>query len=399
MTTRKDRPGNPIGSIMLAALAQSLSQGLCNRRAFLNTALAACALAFATDALAAPCPAPGAAARNWPRRAQIDRIAEQALAAAPMAGLSIAVVRDDRIIHAAGYGRANLELSVAASPETVYRVGSLTKQFTAAAILRLAELGQLRLEDDFRKFIPEYDTGGRAITIRQLLDHTSGIASLSTIGPAMANSALDVTRPQVFAWLTGAPFDFEPGERYRYNNSGYWLLGVLIEKVTGEAYATAIKRLLLDPLCLGSSRYDVPSEIIPLRASGYIHNQDRFLNAPPNSPTRPYAAGALVSTVLDLAVWQQALFGGQVLKEDSVRMMTTRGRLNNGQPTAYGLGLALTQFEGQTKIAHPGGIVGFSAYMSYYPDQRIMIVVLSNTAGVELGEDVEEPVATLLLAP
>lgn len=347
-------------------------------------------------ARAAECP-PAAEQPPWPRLAEIDRVAEEALARVPMSGLSIAVLRDDKLVHAAGYGRASLELDVPATPQTVYRIGSVTKQFTAAAILRHAERGELRLDDDFRKYLPEYDTGGRAITIRQLLDHTSGIRNMTTIEPLMANRAMDVTRDQVFGWLSAAPFDFEPGERYLYNNSGYWLLGAVIEKLSGEPYDTAIERLLLEPLCLQSTRYDVPAEIVPNRAAGYVRDAGRFRNAGPNSPTRPYASGALLSTVLDLAVWQRALFGGKVLSAESLRLMSTPGRLNDGKPTSYGLGVALTQFRGHRKIAHPGGIVGHSSFLAYYPEERIVIAVLTNTMGVELRPEVEERIAGLLL--
>lgn len=332
----------------------------------------------------------------WPRITEIDRIAEQALARAPMSGMSIAVLRGSKLIHAAGYGKADLELDVPATPRTVYRIGSVTKQFTAAAILRHAERGDLKLDDDLRKYLPDFDTGGRVITIRQLLDHTSGIRDLTTIESVMANRSLDVTRQQVFTALSRVPFDFEPGERYRYNNSGYWLLGAVIEKLSGESYDTAIERDLLVPLCLQATRYDVPREIVANRANGYERDTSGFLNAQPNSPTRPYASGALISTVLDLAAWQRALFGGKVLDEESFRLMTARGRLKDGQATSYGLGLAITQFQGRRKIAHPGGIIGFSSFLSHYPDEQLSIVVLTNTMGVELRSEVEERIAALL---
>ena len=333
----------------------------------------------------------------WPRLAEVDRVAEEALARLPMSGLSIAVMRDGKLVHAAGYGKASLELDVPATPQTVYGIGSVTKQFTAAAILRFVERGELRLEDDLRKHLPDYDTGGRVITIRQLLDHTSGIRNMTTIQPLMADRPRDVTREQVFGWLSRAPFDFEPGERYLYNNSGFWLLGAVIEKLAGEPYETAIERLLLEPLCLQSTRYDVPGEIVPHRAAGHVREGGRFLNAPPNSPTRPYASGALISSVLDLAAWQRALFGGEVLSAESLKLMTTPGRLNDGKPTSYGLGVAVTNFRGHRKIAHPGGIVGFSSFLSYYPDERLVIAVLTNTMGVEMRSEVEERIAGLLL--
>lgn len=333
----------------------------------------------------------------WPRLAEVDRVAEDALARVPMTGLSIAVLRNGKLVHAAGYGKADLELDVPATPMTVYRLGSVTKQFTAAAILRYAERGALKLEDDIRQYLPDFDTGGRVITLRQLLEHTSGIRDMTAIPPLMANRALDVTREQVFSWISRAPFDFEPGNQYRYSNSGYWLLGAVIEKLAGEPYETAIEKMLLEPLCLHATRYDVPAEIVPNRATGYVRKDGRFLNAEPNSPTRPYASGALISSVLDLAAWQRALFGGKVLSPESLRLMTTPGRLNDGKATPYGLGLALPKFRGHRKIAHPGSIVGFSSFVAFYPDEQIAIAVVTNTMGVELRPEVEERIAGLLL--
>lgn len=366
------------------------------RAAAMTVRLAALAVASVGTARAADCPAV-ADPPPWPRLAEIDHVVGEALARVPMSGLSVAVLRGGKLVHAAGYGKASLELDVPATPSTVYRLGSVTKQFTAVAILRHAERGELKLDDDIRKHLPDFDTGGRVITIRQLLDHTSGIRNMTSIRPLMANRALDVTREQVFGSLAAAPFDFEPGERYLYNNSGYWLLGAVIEKLAGEPYDTAIERTLLEPLCLGATRYDVPGEIVPNRASGYVREGSRFLNAGPNSPTRPYAAGALISNVLDLAVWQRALFGGKVLSAESLRLMTTPGRLKDGKPTSYGLGVAITQFRGHRRIAHPGGIVGFSSFLSHYPDEQISIAVLSNTMDTELRSEVEERIAALLL--
>jgi len=361
-------------------------------------ALALC-LTIGPEVAAAPCPEPASSGAGLPRMSGIDQIAQEALSGAPLAGVSIAVMRGADIIHAAGYGQASIELGASAGPDTVYRIGSLTKQFTAAAVLRLAELGALKLEDDIRTYIPAFDTRGRTITIRQLLDHTSGIASLSAIGPAMRHPELDVTREQVLGWISAAPFDFEPGERYQYNNSGYWLLGLLIERLTGETYGAAILRLLADPLCLTSTRYDASADIIPHRASGYVYRDGGFSNAPPNSPTRPYAAGALLSSVLDLVAWQHALFSDRVLSQTSVSLMSTPSRLGNGRPTAYGMGLAISTFNGRRRIAHPGSIVGFSSFLSHYPETDITIAVLSNTTGVDLRALLEEPIAQLLMAP
>ena len=355
-------------------------------------------------ALASGLSLPGAVAaaadtQVYPRIEGIDQLANATLTRKPLAGVSVAVMREGKLIHAAGYGFADLEQAVPATPLTVYRIASVTKQFTAALVLRLAERGEIDLDADIRKYLPDFDTGGRKVTVTQLLNHTSGIADLTRIPAAMAQRCLDLSVPEVFAYISKEPFDFEPGERFRYNNSGFWLLGVIIERVTGKPYSQAIRELLLGPLGLDRTRYDEPARIIARRARGYALVGKELQNSECNSPTRPYASGALLSTVMDLLDWQQGLFSGKAVGAALQQRMITRGRLNSGAPIPYGFGLALSEFRGAQRIAHSGGIVGFSAFLSHYPEQDLTIAVIANTMGVELRTELEEPIATLLLTP
>jgi CubicO group peptidase (beta-lactamase class C family) len=355
-------------------------------------------------ALASGLSLPGAVAaaadtQVYPRIEGIDQLANATLTRKPLAGVSVAVMREGKLIHAAGYGFADLEQAVPATPLTVYRIASVTKQFTAALVLRLAERGEIDLDADIRKYLPDFDTGGRKVTVTQLLNHTSGIADLTRIPAAMAQRCLDLSVPEVFAYISKEPFDFEPGEQFRYNNSGFWLLGVIIERVTGKPYSQAIRELLLGPLGLDRTRYDEPARIIARRARGYALVGKELQNSECNSPTRPYASGALLSTVMDLLDWQQGLFSGKAVGAALQQRMITRGRLNSGAPIPYGFGLALSEFRGAQRIAHPGGIVGFSAFLSHYPEQDLTIAVIANTMGVELRTELEEPIAALLLTP
>ena len=342
---------------------------------------------------------PAAEARSYPRVEDIDRLANAALVRKPLAGVSVAVMRNGKLIHAAGYGYADVEQAVPATPLTVYRIASVTKQFTAALVLRLAERGQIDLDADIRKYLPDFDTGGRAVTVTQLLSHTSGIADLTRIPAAMAQRCLDISVREVFAYISKEPFDFEPGESFRYNNSGFWLLGVIIERVTGKPYSQSIRELLLEPLGLDRTRYDEPARIVAGRARGYAVVGKELQNSECNSPTRPYASGALLSTVTDLLDWQHALFSGKVVDAALLQRMITRGTLDSGAPVPYGFGLALSEFGGARRIAHAGGIVGFSAFLSHYPEHALTIAVISNTMGVELRTELEEPIAALLLTP
>lgn len=342
----------------------------------------------------------GAAAADPAYFPAVDAIAVRALEDVPLVGLSVAIARGGEIIHAKGYGYANLEHKVPATPETVYRIGSVGKQFTAAAILQLVEQGKLSLDDDLHEFLPDYPTGGRRVTIRQLLNHTSGIHSVTSIKRAMANRCLAVTQEQMIGWMSEAPFDFEPGERYLYNNSGFWLLGVIIEQVSGRSYPDYVQAKLFEPLGLRGTYYDSDPRVIPNRAQGYTLDEGRLLNAEPNSPTRPYAAGAIISTVLDLIEWQQALLSGRVVSPASVETMTTPGRLNSGEAFPYGLALGLAEFEGHRKIGHGGGIIGFRTALSHYPDDELIIALITNTNGRDVPppKGLEEEIARALFA-
>ena len=329
----------------------------------------------------------GPAAAGPPYLPAVDAIAVQALEDVPLAGLSIAIARGGEIIHAKGYGYANLEHKVPATPETVYRIGSVGKQFTAAAILQLVEQGKLSLDDNLHEFLPDYPTGGRRVTIRQLLNHTSGIHSVSSIKEAMANRCLDVTQQQMIGWMSQTPFDFEPGERFMYNNSGFWLSGVIIEHLSGRSYPDFVQAKLFEPLGLDDTYYESYSRLIPNRAQGYTLDEGRLVNAELNSPTRPYAAGAIMTTVLDLIEWQRAFLSGRVVTPASVETMTTPGRLNSGKVFPYGLGLWLMEFDGHRTIQHGGGIIGFRTFLSHYPDDEVIIALITNTN----GRDVPRP--------
>ncbi len=332
----------------------------------------------------------------------VDNIARKALQDDFLAGLSIAVAKGTKILHARGYGYANLELNVPASPLTVYRIGSVTKQFTAASILQLMEAGKLKLDNDMRTYLPEFSTDGRVVTIHQLLNHTSGIKSITEIPEAMSPRCLDVSQDQVFHWISSRPFDFDPGENFHYNNSGIWLLGVILEKLSGQSYPDYIQGHIFSPANMKDSYYDSFSRVIPHRASGYVYENGVYANGEPNSPTRPYAAGALLSTVLDLVKWENALFSGKIINRDSLKLMTSSSKLNNGQPVPYGLGLNVGEFEGYRKIFHAGGQVGFTAFLAHYPEQDLTVAILTNTqltpqAKMPLRQ-VEEAIAKTVLS-
>jgi len=308
----------------------------------------------------------------------VDSMANEAVESGSTPGLSVGVADGDEILLAKGYGLADVELSVPASAKTVYRIGSITKQFTAAAILLLAEDDGLALDDPITDFLPDYPSEGAAITVRHLLNHTSGIKSFTNMPSYRKEMRKDVSHEEIIDRFKDVPLNFAPGEKFRYCNSGYYLLGVILEKASGESYADFLQERLFRPLSLESTCYDTQARIIPNRARGYSRTGNEFRNTAYVSMTQPFSAGALASTVEDLITWQRGLVGGKLLTADSHQSMTTQGKLNDGRHTNYGLGLFVRKFDGHTALRHGGGIKGFRSDLTYLPEIDHTIVVLAN---------------------
>ena len=313
----------------------------------------------------------------------VDSVAGAAITEHRTAGVSVAVVKNGRTLLAKGYGFADLENDIPATPQTVYRIGSITKQFTAAAIMRLMEQGKLSLDDTLQKFLPSYPTQGNRVTVRHLLNHTSGIKSYTGMGPKWSRlMRIDLAPDSMVALFANEPFDFKPGEQWLYDNSGYFLLGMIIEKLSGKAYGQYLQDEFFTPLGLTSTVYCEQAPLIKRRAQGYALRPDgQFINAAPMSMTHPYAAGALCSTVTDLAAWALALSGVKVVSHASYKLMSTPGMLNDGKPLTYGFGLGTSTIRGHRQVAHNGGINGFVSELHHYPDDSVVTVVLTNTGG------------------
>lgn len=322
-----------------------------------------------------------------------DSVAHHHIAAGSEPGITVAVARDGEIVFSKGYGVADAELGVAAGPETVYRIGSITKQFTAAAVMRLVEAGELSLDDPITDWLPDYPTQGHAVTIRHLLNHTSGIKSYTGLGDAFWSvSRDDLSEAELIDLFDDLEFDFEPGQEYRYNNSGYYLLGVIIGKVTGVPYPRYIEESLLAPLGLEHTLYCDNRRVVPDRAEGYAYDENGLVNADYISMANPGAAGALCSTVGDLARWTELLHDGEVVSPASLEVMTTPSVLGSGDTTSYGFGLGLGELEGHRMVSHGGGINGFTSYLARYPGEELTIAVLTNSGSGDPG-GIEEALA------
>lgn len=293
-------------------------------------------------------------------------------------GASIIVVKDGKVIHRKGYGMANMELGVPVEPDMVFRLGSITKQFTAVAILMLVEQGKVALDDDLTKFLPDYPTKGQKITVTHLLTHTSGIKPYTSLPEWLAMWRKDVPLNELIAIFKDKPMDFAPGERYAYNNSAYVLLGAVIEKASGLSYADFVEKNIFAPLGMKHSFYDNTARVFARRVSGYSKPKDEWLNAAYLSMTQPHAAGSLASSVDDLALWDAALYTDKLVKQETLKQAWTSAKLNSGKLTGYGFGWSLNSYEGHPTIEHGGGINGFSTYGVRLPDDRVYVAVLTN---------------------
>lgn len=355
-------------------------------------ALSALLLLLTLLPLAAP--ARAASSSTTELAAYADRLLAEAYPA-DEPGATAIVVREGEVVLRKGYGLANVELQVPNAPEMVFELGSVTKQFTAAAILMLAERGQLRIEDDFTKYLPDYSTQGRKITIEHLLTHTSGIPSYTGLPEWLPRMREDMRLEALIGLFKDKPLEFEPGERWAYNNSGYVLLGAIVEKVSGKTYEQFIEEEIFKPLGMKDSRYGHMEELVPRRAYGYGRDSENWKNAEYLSLTQPYAAGSLLSTVDDLALWDKALSAETLLKKASIDRMFTAVRLTSGQNTRYSYGWAVFDWEGRRIEEHGGDINGFTSYVSRLPEEKLFIAILSNN---EASDPRPEAIVTRIIA-
>ncbi|MGZ5515578.1 MAG: serine hydrolase, partial [Candidatus Aminicenantales bacterium] len=265
-------------------------------------------------------------------------------------------------------------------PDMVFRLGSITKQFTAVSILMLAQEGKLGLQDEITKFLPDYPTQGKRITVEHLLTHTSGIQSYTDMPEWLPLWRKDFTVKELVDFFKDKPMQFEPGRSWAYSNSGYILLGAIIEKVSGKTYEEFVTEKIFKPLSMKDSTYGSTERIIPRRIPGYQAGKSGFVNAPYLSMTQPYAAGSLLSTVDDLAVWSDAVFAGKLVRKEWLDKAFTSYTLANGESTGYGYGWLVGDFAGHRSIEHGGGINGFSTYEMTLPEDRIFVAILTNSA-------------------
>jgi D-alanyl-D-alanine carboxypeptidase len=313
--------------------------------------------------------------------ARIDTMMSEALRGGPAAGASIAVVKGGKTIIAKGYGFANVELEVPASAETVYHIDSITKHLTAAAILQLADQKKLSLDDAVSGYIPRLPASWKNVRIRHLLNRTSGSESYTSLPSWGPQERLDMTHDGILALVRDAPFHFEPGANWRYNNTGFYLLGMIIEKVTGQPYAEAMQKRIFEPLAMNATRYCGFRTVMKQRASGYEVDHGKLVNAEPMSWDAPFAGGGLCSTALDLVRFERAIEDHRLFGDPMLKMMRTPSTLSDGISVDYGFGTRLGSLGGHRIVGHTGNGGGFKNILERFPDDDLTIVVLTNADG------------------
>ena len=328
--------------------------------------------------------------------ARIDSIVDAGVGTS-YAGVQIAVVKGRDTLLMKGYGLANVELGVPMNIDHVLRIGSLTKQFTSAAVMQLVERGKVSLDDPISKYVANTPPHWSGVKISHLLTHTSGTQShteLSSIRPQM--DLMGMPRDSIVQLMARQPLMYEPGTGFYYNNGGYFLLGIVVEKASGQPYADYVEQMVA-PLGLTQTRYCETPPIIHGRVDGYTRvSAGGFTNAPYFNMNTAYAAGALCSTARDIVKWSHALMSGRVVQPTSVRTMTTPMRYGSIRRPTYGMALTADSMGGHLVVSHTGSINGFSAMLMHAPADSLIVAVLTNTGGAPALQIARGIVRTIL---
>jgi CubicO group peptidase (beta-lactamase class C family)/uncharacterized protein YndB with AHSA1/START domain len=294
-------------------------------------------------------------------------------------GAAVLVAKAGKVLYSRGFGLASLEQGTSITGDTPFCIASTTKPFTAVAILMLVEQGRLSLESRVSDVLPEYPKHAGKVTIKHLLSHTAGIKDVSRLQEWRKDMRSDLSVSQVLNHFQELPLTFQPGEKWEYSNSGYLLLGAIIEKITGMEYGRFVEEAIFAKVGMNNSYFGSRERLIPRRADGYSRKKTGYVNAEYVSMTRPYAAGGLICSVSDLYLFSNALMGGKLLQEKTLESAFTCVALNSGEPTVYGLGWMVGTYRGRRVVQHSGGMPGFSAQMWLLPDDKVFAVLLSNS--------------------
>ncbi len=294
-------------------------------------------------------------------------------------GATVLVVKDGHVLLRKGYGLADLELSVPMGPDQVLPLCSITKQFTAVAILQLVQAGKLKLSDALSQYLPDYSTQGATITIEELLTHSAGVPSIEEQPEARKHWGENLTPEQLLDYTRNRPLAFAPGTNWKYSNTGYYLLGRVIEKISGQSYPDYIRAHLLEPAGMQHALYAESARLVANRGRGYSRSGKVWANATYFNLAQGYSAGALLATVDDLKAWEDALQSGRLVDAEWLRRAYAEGHLPDGRSTHYGFGWEISTFAGHPALGHAGGLPGFCSFEARVADVGIYVAILCNT--------------------
>jgi len=310
-------------------------------------------------------------------QASIDSLVQKAFPDKEGPGAVFLVAKQGKPVYQRATGKANLELNTDLTPSNIFQIGSMTKQFTAIAILMLEEQGKLKVADPVTKYIPGYP-GGDSISLHHLLTHTSGIKDFTKMKEIRDIAQKEMTPKMMVDFFKNEPADYKPGEKFEYNNSGYVLLGYIIELVSGETYENFIEQYIFKKAGMTSSCYASDRQLIRNRADGYHKKEQGYVNKTVISYSVPFSSGALMSTTTDMLKWQNALKQNLLLKTETSNKAFSRYRLNSGEEFTYGYGWHIKEINGRPTREHGGSIFGFKSMGVYFPEEDIYVIGLSN---------------------
>lgn len=317
---------------------------------------------------------------------RLDRLVLDFYPSANEPGAAVLVMVDGKAVLRKGYGLADVKNGVKVTPDMVFRIASVSKQFTAIAVLQLVQAGKVSLSDPINKYVPEFDTQGKSITVENLLTHTSGLFNVTALDGFLSQITRDLKPIEVANQVAGKPLEFEPGTKFKYSNTNYILLGMLIEKVTGKTYAENFESSIAKPLGLTDTRYSRDDTITARHARGYeLESSGQWVPMKPMSMTQPFAAGAIESTVDDLAKWTQALSDGKVVDAKLLERAWTPYKPTGGS-SDYGYGWFIRTEAGERWIGHNGGINGFQSSEIWIPEKKVFVAILDNGMGDDAPE-------------
>ena len=299
-----------------------------------------------------------------------------------MPGAAVIAVKDGETLYRNAFGLANVELNVKMEPDMCFKLGSVSKQFIAVAILMLEEQGKLSLEDSIFKFFPGYSLEYKGVKIKHLLTHTSGIKNYTGFINGEKVIRDPYTPEELVDIILNKPLDFEPGNEWKYSNSGYTLLARIIESITKESFHKFIKENIFQPIGLGNTCFADDESVIPGLVNGYRKEIEMLKTAEYMSMTHTYGAGDIISCVDDMAKWKESLLSGAIISDNNLKKCFTPYRLNDGSQTNYGIGWFMDKYRDRTRFYHDGGVYGFQSFTMYIADEDLYIVILKNRSDI-----------------